>query len=41
MTKAKTVSHSPTWLDVPEEHDFSAAESHLRLIHAPRKARHA
>lgn len=36
MTKA--IAHPPAWLDDPEEHDFPAAESYLRLIYAPRKA---
>jgi len=28
----------PIWLDLPEEHDYPAAESYLSLIVAPKKA---
>ena len=35
---SKPRSHPPTWLDAPEDHDFPAAESYLRLIYTPRKA---
>jgi hypothetical protein len=29
------VEHKPVWLDVPEDHDYPAAESYLGLVFAP------
>jgi disulfide oxidoreductase YuzD len=36
MTKKQ--NHQPVWLDLPQEHDYPAAESYLSLIFLPPKA---